>query len=98
MRQPPRARRIAGSPSACTSMRIASPAEAGDDIVRHTRFLEQADVLECPRDAAPRDFVRLEFVDLTDDQAVMRRRVSFSKPVMRLTTVVLPAPFGPISR
>ena len=37
---------------------------AGENIVQHTGFLEQAHVLEGARDAEPRDLVRRQLVDL----------------------------------
>ena len=75
--------------------RLLLPA-TGDDIIQHTRFLKQTDVLERARDAEPCHLVRWQYVDIAIVEAMLPA-ASFNRPVIRLTTVVLPAPLGPIS-
>ena len=81
---------------AATEPALDPAVAAGEHVLEHGELLEEADVLEGPGDAERDDAVGEPFVMSLPS----KRTVPLSErwlPVMRLKTVVLPAPFGPMS-
>ena len=76
--------------------RLRVPVGSGHDVLLDRHVQEQPQRLERPRDAAARDLVRVEAEDdssLEEDLALLGGYT----PVITLNSVVLPAPFGPIT-
>ena len=75
---------------------VAAQMMRGQDVLEDGHVGEEPNVLKRPRDAELRDLIRLLAVDAhaVENDFAFGRVV---RPVSRLKTVVLPAPFGPIS-
>ena len=86
---------LAGAPARLA--RRAADAERGDlDVLAHAQRAEQAAVLEGPREPGAAAAVRRPARDVGVAERDLARASGRSKPVSRLTSVVLPAPLGPI--
>ena len=69
---------------------------AGGDVLQHRHLRERLHDLEGAREAEPRDLVRPHARDVAGRRSAPGPRSAGCTPVMRLISVVLPAPFGPI--
>ena len=102
-----RARRRARARPSSSSSSVGAPprlararrprAERRDlDVLAHGEAAEQPPVLERPREPGAAAPVRRPARDLASPPSSIRPDDGRSKPVRRLTSVVFPAPFGPI--
>ena len=67
------------------------------DVVQDAQLLEQADILKGPGNPGGGDAVAAPVADVLAPESESALALMRKTPVMRLKTVVLPAPLGPMS-
>ena len=89
--------RLTGPRSRHRGARSPSPTRADLDVLEHGQVGERADALERPGEAGGRAAMRAPVGDVDAGELDPSRRSAAWKPLIALTSVVLPAPLGPIS-